>query len=238
MPYRVQLEKFEGPLDLLLFLIRKSEVDIYDIPIAEITKQYLAYLEIIQFLDLENAGEYVLMAATLIRIKAQLLLPKPELEDEEVEDPREELVQRLLEYQSYKEVAGSLSEFESSQRGLYSRGFFEFEYNEDEEPGEALGAGEVTLFNLMAAFVDVMKRIPPITQHEVEHIPATIEDQSDFVLGYLDKHGESPFTEIMAEIKERIILIVTFVAILELVKGKQIILNQSKPFSDIWIRRN
>jgi len=106
MPYRVQLQNFEGPLDLLLFLIKKNEVEIYDIPVADITQQYLEYLTMIELLDLDNAGEFVLMAATLIRIKAQMLLPKPELEDdEEAEDPREELVRRLLEYQRYKEVA-------------------------------------------------------------------------------------------------------------------------------------
>ena len=99
MPYRVQLQNFEGPLDLLLFLIRKNEVEIYDIPVADITQQYLEYLTMIELLDLDNASEFVLMAATLIRIKAQMLLPKPELEDdEEAEDPREELVRRLLEY--------------------------------------------------------------------------------------------------------------------------------------------
>ena len=140
MPYRVQLDEFEGPLDLLLFLIKKNEVEIYDIPIAEITKQYLEYVALLEIMDLENAGEFVLMAATLIRIKAQMLLPKPELEDEEVEDPREELVQRLLEYQRYKEVAGNLSDFEFKQRDYYpnSNVYFnpeEFQINEDENIG-------------------------------------------------------------------------------------------------------
>jgi len=239
MPYRVHLDKFEGPLDLLLFLIRKSEVDISDIPMADITKQYLEYLEVLQFLDLENAGEYLLMAATLIRIKAKMLLPKPELEDDEAEDPRDELVQRLLEYQSYKEVAGSLSDFEDKQRGIFSKGHFHFDSDDEgDEPAEEPVSGEVSLFDLMSVFLDVMKRTPPITQHHVERIPVTIEDQSKYILDYLDKHGETQFAELISEIKERIILIVTFVAILELVKSRQLRLNQNNPFSEIWIGRS
>ncbi|MCI0447359.1 segregation/condensation protein A, partial [bacterium] len=125
MPYRVKLEAFEGPLDLLLFLIKKSEVDIYDIPIADITQQYLEYLEIITQLDLEGAGDFILVAATLIRIKAQMLLPKPPLEEgEEEEDPRAELVRRLLEYQRFKEVAVQMSDLENHQRLLFPRAFF------------------------------------------------------------------------------------------------------------------
>ena len=239
MPYRVHLDKFEGPLDLLLFLIRKSEVDISDIPMADITKQYLEYLEVLQFLDLENAGEYVLMAATLIRIKAKMLLPKPEFEDEEAEDPRDELVQRLLEYQSYKEVAGSLSDFEANQRSIFPKGHLYVDSDdESDEPAEELVIGEVSLFDLMSVFLGVMKRTPPITQHHVERIPVTIEDQSTYILDYLDKHGETQFADLISEIKERIILIVTFVAILELVKSRKLRLNQNNPFSEIWIGRS
>lgn len=113
MAYRIKLNMFEGPLDLLLFLIKKEEVDIYDIPIADITKQFLEYVELITLLDLETAGDFILVAATLIRIKAQMLLPKnPEEGEEEEEDPRQELVRRLLEYQQYKEVAMKFGELE------------------------------------------------------------------------------------------------------------------------------
>ncbi len=238
MPYRVQLEKFEGPLDLLLFLIRKNEVEIYDIPVAEITKQYLAYLEVLEFLDLENAGEFVLMAATLIRIKAQMLLPKPELDDEKVEDPREELVQRLLEYQKYKEVAGTLSDFEYQQRDFFSSRNINIDNEELQNGEEEVVGREVTMFDLMAVFMEVLKRTPTVTQHTVERIPVTIEQQSKFILDFLEKHENALFAELMAQITERIILIVTFVAILELVKNNTLRLSQSKPFSEIWIRKN
>ncbi|MFQ5825396.1 MAG: segregation and condensation protein A [bacterium] len=238
MAYRVQIQNFEGPLDLLLFLIKRNEVDIYDIPIAEITKQYLAYLEIIELLDLENAGDFVLLTATLIRIKAQMLLPKPVLEDEEVEDPRTELVQRLLEYQRYKEVALNLADIEQKQRGYFQRNFFDYEFennfnNEKEKP-----LHEVSFFDLMSVFVEIMKKVPPKSHYTVEHIVVTIDEQSEFILAYLDKREQTLFTELFTEIKERIIMIVTFVALLELVKNKRVQISQSKPFAEIWICRN
>jgi len=236
MPYRVALENFEGPLDLLLFLIKKNEVDIHDIPVARITQQYLQYLEVLEFLDLENAGEFVLMAATLIRIKAKMLLPRPETEDEEAEDPREELVQRLLEYQSFKEVAGELSGLESKQRHFYPLSNFAFTPDDEEE--EELGP-ELTLYDLMAAFIEVLKKAPARTEHTVEQIPVTTEEQAEFLLNYLEKKERVLFTELMTQFKDRIILIVTFVALLELVKSKRLSLNQSQPFSEIWIlKRN
>ena len=129
MPYKVKLESFEGPLDLLLYLIKKNEVDIYDIPISKITRQYLEYIEIIQLLDLEAASDFILMAATLMRIKAQMLLPKPSIEEEvqDVEDPRQELVYRLLEYKRFKDVAAELGEKEEIARKQFPRGGFKFE---------------------------------------------------------------------------------------------------------------
>lgn len=236
MPYRIQLQNFEGPLDLLLFLIKKNEVDIYDIPIAKITQQYLEYLQFIELLDLDNASEFILMAATLIRIKAKMLLPKPELEeDEEAEDPREELVQRLLEYQRYKEVAWAIGDREKEQREFFPIDNFTFvsEDNDEAETPEK----EVSLFELMTVFIEMMKRTPQVSEHTVERIPVTIEDQSTFILSSLENREQILFTELFAQIKERIILIVTFVALLELVKNKRLTLNQNTPFSEIWICR-
>jgi segregation and condensation protein A len=237
LAYRVQIQNFEGPLDLLLFLIKKNEVDIYDIPIAEITKQYLAYLEIIELLDLENAGDFVLLAATLIRIKAQMLLPRPVLEDEEAEDPRTELVRRLLEYQRYKEVASNLADIEQKQRGYFPRNFFNYEFENNSSDEQENPLHEVSFFDLMSVFVEIMKRVPPKSHYTVEHIPVTIEDQSEFILAYLDERGQALFTELFAQIRERIVMIVTFVALLDLVKDKRVQINQSKPFAEIWIRR-
>ncbi len=239
MPYRVQLQNFEGPLDLLLFLIKKNEVEIYDIPIADITQQYLEYLTMIELLDLDNASEFVLMAATLIRIKAQMLLPKPELEDdEEAEDPREELVRRLLEYQRYKEVAWEISDLEKEQRQYFPRSDFNFDFEDDKAAEEENLLGkEVSIFDLMSVFAEVMKRIPPRTEHTVEQIPVTIEEQSEVIMALLEKQGRVLLTEMLHQIEERIVVIVTFVALLDLVKNKQLQLNQNNPFAEIWIRK-
>src|SRR5438552_17443681 len=152
----VKLARFEGPLDLLLHLIKRDEIDIYDIPIAHITQQYLAYLELMRALDLEVAGEFLVMAATLMRIKAKMLLPLPQPgEDEDEGDPREELVQRLIEYRQFKEAAGTLKEREAERRMLFERGMV---------PGEneagPLPLASVTLFHLLDALNRVMSRLP------------------------------------------------------------------------------
>ena len=239
MPYRVQLQNFEGPLDLLLFLIKKNEVEIYDIPVADITQQYLEYLNMIELLDLDNASEFVLMAATLIRIKAQMLLPKPELEDdEEAEDPREELVRRLLDYQRYKEVAWEISDLEEEQRQHFARSDYSFYFEDDPdlEEEELLGK-EVSIFDLMSVFSEVIKRIPPHTEHTVEQIPVTIEEQAEVIMALLEKQERVLLTEMLQKIKERIVVIVTFIALLDLVKSKELQLNQNNPFAEIWIRK-
>lgn len=239
MPYRIQLQNFEGPLDLLLFLIRKNEVDIYDIPISEITHQFLQYLEVIELLDLDQASEFVLMAATLIRIKARMLLPKPELDDdEEAEDPRQELVQRLLEYQRYKEVAWDLRDREEAQKNFFQQGSFHFDYEENEDNEEFLNEKDVTMFDLMSVFLEILKRVPPVTSHTVQTIPVTIDEQSEHIMNFLQKQKKVLFTDLFANFTERIILIVTFIALLELVKNRSLILNQANPFSEMWICRN
>lgn len=239
MSYRVELQNFEGPLDLLLFLIKKNEVDIYDIPIAEITEQFLAYVQVLEILDIDHASEFILMAATLIRIKAKMLLPRSPLDDEEEsEDPREELVQRLLEYQRYKEVAEDIGELEREQRKLFPTLNFTLQLDEEAGADELQHGQQVTLYELMSVFTQVLKRMPAVTQHTVERIPVTIEEQSEFILNYLDTHERVLFTELLGQVNERIILIVTFIAILELVRNKRLKLNQSNPFSEIWIQKN
>lgn len=214
-------------------------MDIYDIPISKITQQYMEYLEVIELLDLDHASEYILMAATLIRIKAQLLLPKPQLEEDDEEgDPRQELVQRLLEYQRFKDAAQDLSDFENVSRHYFAAKNYKFEDQEIEEQ-DGMEQGDVTLYDLMAVFVDVLKRTPKVTEHTVEQIPVTIEQQSEFVVGFLENKERVLFRDLlMTQIRERIILIVTFIAILELVKGHRVILQQNEPFSEIWIRKN
>lgn len=237
MAYRVKLNTFEGPLDLLLFLIRKEEVDIYDIPIADITRQYLAYVEILQMLDLEGAGDFILMAATLIRIKAQMLLPKnPEEAEEEEEDPRQELVRRLLEYQQYKDLAARMVALEVRERDFFSRGFFDFELTKDQSDFLD-NAVEVSLFDLITAFKNVLLRVPRETPHTIEQIPVTIEDQIDYVLQELAVHHQLLFMSLLERLPSKVYMIVTFIALLEMIRRGLVTATQSSPFGEIWLKR-
>lgn len=237
MSYKVKLESFEGPLDLLLFLIKKEEVDIYDIPIAKVTQQYLEYLEIIQLLDLEAASDFILLAATLMRIKAQMLLPKPELGEEQLEimDPRQELVQRLLEYKRFKDVAEDLGDKEELTLKHYRRGNFKVEEQglaEDFQPG-----AEVGLFDLVAAFRAIMAQSRKVTVHRVVEINITLESCMAEVLTALDKKPEITFRELFAPDADKLVWVVTFIAILELIKRHDIRAIQDEPFAEIMIRR-
>ncbi|MDZ7288515.1 MAG: segregation/condensation protein A [candidate division KSB1 bacterium] len=241
MPYRVKLTNFEGPLDLLLFLIKKNEVDIYDIPIAEITQQYLEYVAILQMLDLEGAGDFILLAATLIRIKAQMLLPRPpEESEEEEEDPRQELVRRLLEYQRYKEVAGHLAEFEVHERDFFPRGHLELNldgYDFSDWATDGGAAGTVSLFDLMTVFKQVLMRVPKEIQHKVENIPVSVEEQIEYILQELHINKQLLFMTLLQRLPSKIYIIVTFIALLEMIKRGMAVATQSGPFGEIWISR-
>ncbi len=232
MRYKVQLENFEGPLDLLLFLIKKEEVDIYNIPIARITQQYLEYLEIIQFLDLESASDFILMAATLMRIKAQMLLPKPSTleEQEEIEDPRQGLVERLLEYQRYRDVAAELGKREELESKHFARGFFKAEEDFD-LPVEQ--GSEVSMFDLVAAFKQIMDKAKKVTVHRVAEINVSLEECMETVQKTLAEKKQVRFVELFKPEAERMVWIVTFIAILELIKLQIIRAFQEKPFADI-----
>jgi segregation and condensation protein A len=231
--YRVRLPNFEGPLDLLLYLIKKEEIDIYDIPIAVITKQYLEFVDLMKKLDLEVAGEFILMAATLIQIKVKMLLPRNPLEeDQEAEDPRTELVRQLLEYKRYKEVAESLSDLEERQSRHFPRAYFEWQkpYREKE-----IILKDMSMFDLLAAFKSVLDHIPEKTYHEVHDIGVTLEEQIDFVVRSLEGRDHIVFGEVMTQLRDRITVIVTFMAILELIRTRRILVRQSDVFGEIWI---
>lgn len=232
MNYRVKLPVFEGPLDLLLFLIRKEEVDIYDIPIAQITREYLDYIEIMRELDLDIASEFILMAATLMRIKVQMMLPRPPVEDEKLEDPREGLVKSLLEYQRYKEASERLSEFEQQARQHFYRQIFDKEGLSEEDLANIV---EVSLFDLMEALKRVLDSMPKKGYHDIQREPVSVEEQMKYILTMLIKRGKVVFTELLGEIRERIVIVITFLALLELVKEKAILLYQLHPFQEIWI---
>ena len=240
--YSVRLPNFEGPLDLLLFLIQKEEIEITDIPIASITRQYLEYVELMRVLDLELAGEFILMAATLIQIKVRMLLPKPETgEGEEAEeDPRAELVRQLLEYKKYKEVADRLMEMEDQQRLFYPRARFEWEkkFADDEQDLAEIALKDVTLFDLLTAFKGVLDAMPKMTVHEVGQTGPSIEDQIEYVIRVTGEKKRILFRDLVAPFLDRLVLIMTFMAMLELIRTHRIVIQQMDLFGDIWIFNN
>ena len=226
--YKVKLDAFEGPLDLLLYLIRKNEVNIYDIPITLITEQYLAYLEMMQELNLDVAGEFLVMAATLIHIKSRTLLPRPETaatDGEPEEDPRESLVRRLLEHQKYKAAAELLHEREALRSAQYMR--------PDSSVAEAAGEDiepelEVDLFTLLAAFRGVLTRASRREHMALPPEQISIESRIDQLLGRLSETQACGFEDLFADGDgSRPFMIVTFLALLEMIRLKLIRVVQS-----------
>lgn len=229
--FPVKLEVFEGPLDLLLFLLRKNEIDIYDIPIALITRQYLEYIELMKELDLDLASEFILMAATLIRIKVKMLLPRDEIEEEE--DPREELVSALLEYKKYKEAALSLRRKEEEEQVFFPRSDFSFvDKDENLEPLK-----EADLFDLLVAFKKVLDNQPRESFHSIEFQKVDLEQRIQYILDYLTDKEKVSFEELFQDNPVRLVLVVTFMAILELIRLHEIRVMQRKHFSRIFILR-
>lgn len=213
--YRVRLERFEGPLDLLLHLIKKNEVDVRELPVAQITEQYLGYLDLMRDLSLDIAGEYLVMAATLTLIKSRLLLPSPEPEEGEEADPRADLVRQLLEYQRYREAAESLAE-----RPLLRRDTFARDANAEglaEDP-DAVPRIKVTLWELMEAFRVVLKRAAPDPVHQVEGEAVSLPTRIHDLLQTLAVARTLRFDSLFGDTPTRSYVIVTFLAVLELIK--------------------
>jgi len=227
----IKLERFEGPLDLLLHLIKRDEVDIYDIPIAHITHQYLRYLELMRQLDLEVAGDFLVMAATLMRIKAKMLLPLPALgEEESPGDPREELVLRLVEYRQFKEAASTLKGREEERRLVYERGMLP-----GEEDAGPLPLARVSLFDLIDALNNVLSRVPETATYEVEAETFAVEDKMELLTVTLRRRGRLSFEELLAGCRSRSEMVVTFIALLELIKLGAALVVQHETFGDITI---
>jgi len=232
---RVQLDVFEGPLDLLLYLIRKEEIDIYDIPIARVTGQYLRYLEMMKVLNLSFAGEFLAMAATLLYIKSWMLLPpeeRTEEVEEPVEDPRAELVRQLLEYRQFKEVADDLEEKESLHYRTFQR------HDTSAPPLEMVERPlcDVGIFDLLTAFSEVLDRAGKREGfHEVLEEDITVPDQMDLILRRLREQKELIFHLLFPKEAGCTMIIATFLALLELIRMKKVIAVQERPFAEIKI---
>lgn len=233
IPYNIKLPVFEGPLDLLLHLIRENKIDIYDIPIALITHQYLEYLELMKELNLDIAGEFLVMAATLVHIKSRMLLPVDEdIPEEGIEDPRFELVQRLLEYQAFKEASLALREREIEWGNVFKRVHGEEEFDTETE-GE-LSLFDLSLFDLIDAFKRILEKTPP----EVVRITRetlTVKDRIAYILDKIEDTDAIRFEDLFDKDKTRPHLIVTFIALLEILRLGLVKIYQERDFGTIWI---
>ena len=238
--YLVKLSLFEGPLDLLLYLVNRAEVDITQIQVSQIAQQYLEYLDLMRELNIDIAAEYLYMASTLIRLKAHELLPPGEQEPIEGEEGiynREQLIAQLLEYKKYKEAARSLRHFEAEQIGCFSRGNTE-PLTPLSDTGEGLVAGAVTVFDLISAFRRVLVRASQQTGPQtIEHDMVRIDDRIEHIIAKLDHDREVGFEDLFGDDGRRIVLVVTFMALLELVKMQEIIFRQETQFGRIFVKR-
>jgi len=242
----VKLQVFEGPLDLLLHLIDKNKVDIYDIPIVEITNQYMEYIDAMEQADLNVMSEFLLMAATLLDIKCKMLLPKEENEDEEELDPRQELVEQLLEYKLYKYMAHELKDREcDSEHTMFKESSIPNEVLEYEEPVDMDALiGDLTLSKLNFIFQEVMKRqvnkIDPVRSKfgKIQKEEVTLPDKLEYVTRYAKSHKLFSFRELLTKQSSKTQIVVTFLAILQLMKDGTILIEQEQPFDDIMITSN
>jgi segregation and condensation protein A len=232
--YNIKVPVFEGPLDLLLHLIKENKLDIYDIPISVITGQYLNYLELMQELNLEIASEFLVIAATLIYIKSRMLLPKDEtLETEEAEDPRAGLVQRLLEYQAFKEASGELRKREEIWTGSYIRPEREI----DKSPLDSeLYLFEVHIFDLVGALTRILSKAPP-EEGRITKEALTVKDRIAAIIDRVEQEKTLRFESLFEEDDRRVRIIVTFLALLEILRLGIVRVFQDGQFGVIWIVR-
>lgn len=232
--YKIKLDHFEGPLDLLLFFIKRDELNIYDIPISSITKEFLEYVNLIKVLDLEVAGDFILMASTLMHIKVRMLLPRELNEKGEEIDPRDELVKALLEYKQYKEMAEELSLLESEQRKINFRG--NFSADEKEAPAEyEILLKNITIYDLTKAFKKILDGIKEPPVHNINKVNVTIDQQMQYIYDKLNQFGELHFLSLVEGMREKIRVVVTFIALLEMTKMGRIAIKESLLFNDFVI---
>lgn len=238
--YTIKLPQFEGPFDLLLFFIERDELDINDIPISKVTDDFLNYIREMEAMNIDLASEFILVAATLCRIKAKLLLPrKPIDEDGNEIDPREELVQRLLEYKRYKSVLEEMRELEEMRSLQNDRGNVTRELKQIATKALVdVELESITLFGLLKAFERIMQRLDdknPGTIHEIVQFSYTIEDQQKFIFTQINTHQRASFKQIFSDCQNRIHAIVTFLALLELLNLEKIAITVGEGVNNFWL---
>ena len=231
--HKVELDQFQGPLDLLLYFIRRDEIDIYDIPIAKITAEYLQIIEDMKSMNLSIAGEFILMAATLMRIKSKMLLPRPDLDElGEPIDPRTELVQQLIEYRKYKDIADNLSEKWEALSYQHERCISEPEIDSDQEFDFLK---EISVFELAKYFKEAMDRVPEINPYEVGLDTLDFSDKKQIIIDSFDGRGILSFERLLKSCKSKLEIVMTFIALLDLVQQFKVAVYQKSLFDDIEI---
>ncbi len=233
---RVHLEVFEGPLDLLLYLIKRDEIDIYDIPISHVVNEYIAFLDNMKDLDLSLAGEYLLMASLLMSIKARMLLPKPEIDTGEIEDPRQELVDMLVEYRMFKKISEELKERREQHERLFPKGSFP-----DSQIARKYARQEelipMDMYALIRTAWDLLKQenriIPGVEGEDI-----SINERMEYVTDFLAENSRARFVDLFPDKATPLLFVVTFVALLELIREKRIRVHQRAAFGEIWIYPN
>ena len=242
MSFEIKLPLFEGPFDLLLFFIQRDELDIHDIPISKITNDFLDYLHQLENMNVDVASEFMLVAATLMRIKAKMLLPRPVLDEEGNEiDPREELVRHLLEYKKYKSIIHDLSKMEGDRQQLEPRGNVLKELKKLAESSNVESElQDIDLYKMLKVYQKVLERFEleknkPV--HKVVQFPYTISNQKGYVLGQLHKHPKLSFTKLIELEPNKVAAIFNFLAILELLQLREITLHLGMGFNNFWIEK-
>tara|TARA_B100000214_G_scaffold366088_1_gene334614 strand:- start:57 stop:785 length:729 start_codon:yes stop_codon:yes gene_type:complete len=235
MTYNIQLEKFEGPLDLLLYFIRRDELDIYDIPISKITEDFIETINEWKRLNMLIAGEFIVMASTLMRIKARMMIPRVELdEDGDIIDPRTELMQQLIDYKRFRNAADLLNNMAEERSQYYTRKL-DMQIKDDEDENLDSFFKDVSLFDLAKLFKNAMDSRPVLSPFELNKEPIKLEQQKELILGYFDGDGKLSFNNLLGILRSRMEVIVTFLAILDLVKEGTCTVHQANVFSDIHL---
>jgi segregation and condensation protein A len=238
--YTIKTQHFEGPFDLLLFFIERDELDINDIPIAQITNDFLDYIRHLEALDIDVASEFILVAATLMRIKAKMLIPRKEIDEEGNEiDPREELAQKLIEYRKYKSIIDEMSALEENRHFRHSRGNVSAELKEIAEKALVdIELESLNLYKLLQTFQQLMKRYEDDLnkpKHQIVKFEYTIEDQQNYILHQLKREKKVKFQDVFLKLDNRIQAIVTFIALLELLNLQTVNLVQGEGVNNFWL---
>jgi len=238
MSYKLKLDLYEGPLDLLLYLVKKNDIDIGDIPIVEITEQYLEYIEMMKMLDLDIVGDFLVMAATLMQIKSKMLLPPdPQETEEEDIDPRDELARRLLEYKKFKEIADSLQDKELARKDFVSRVVDVEEKKQLKEDAKEIYV-EANLFDLINALSQALNNVPKDIVHKIDKEEFTVDQKIHDILHLLFDETTILLSALFQRSRSKMEIVVTFLAVLELIRLKEIKVMQKKVFGDIEVIRN